>query len=769
MAHGHSLTSFVGRERGLAEVRDLLGAARLLTVTGPGGIGKTRLVFELATRVDRAFADGVHVVDLASLDDRADVAAAIAAALAVPDQSNTPPVLQVARHLAGTRSLLVLDNCEHVLGSATRTIVELLSTVDELCILATSREPLGVAGERIYPLGPMTVPAAGSSDAVVEASEAVRLLADRARGFSQTFAVTDQNRDAVVRLCERLDGMPLAIELAAARLRSLSVEQVLARLDQRFSLLTGGMAGDLPRHRTLWDLVDWSHELCTPEERILWARLAVFPGTFDLDAAESVCGFDELPAGSVLDLLDRLVAKSILTAEPAGASMRYRSLVTIREYGAQRLRERDEWMVTKRRHRDHFLAAAGEMVCRWCGPQQPETLAAMRADHANLLAALEWSTTTPGEERSAAELASLLRYHWIAGGHLSEGRRWFERILELDLAPTAERGAALWVAAWVALIQGDREWAGSCLSACRAVADELADELLRAHADHWTGLLLLFSGRLPESCAAYERAIETFEAAGDEAATTTALFQLAMAKTYAGEHHSALQTCGRVLTIGESRGEQWSRAYALWVAGVSHWHLGAVQEARSAGRAALEYQRAFQDGICIALTVELLAWLDTDAGAQDRAAVFSGAARAVWRQLGTTIAAFGPDITAESSAMNDRLDAELGAERVRRFRSESDGISRYDAVRLALDGQVPNHTDVDAPIRLTPRESEVARLIAEGLSNRAIAERLVISVRTVDGHVERMLAKLEVGSRTQIATWMLSQAHGSPESARPGS
>lgn len=312
-----------------------------------------------------------------------------------------------------------------------------------------------------------------------------------------------------------------------------------------------------------------------------------------------------------------------------------------------------------------------------------------------------------------------------------------------------------WLRGWPS--SSDRDWAEACLSACRAVADELADDLLRAHADHWTGLLLLFSGRLRESCAAYERAFVTFEAAGEEAAVTTALFQLAMAETYAGKHHTALETCGRVLTLGESRGEQWSRAYALWVAGVSHWHLGAVEEARSAGRAALEYQRAFRDGICIALTVELLAWLDADAGAQNRAAVLSGAARAVWCQLGTTISAFGPDITTESSEMNARLDAELGAEHARRLRSECEGMSRQDAVRLALDGELPDRTDANERILLTPREHEVAQLIAEGLSNRVIAERLVISVRTVDGHVERMLAKLGVRSRTQIAVWVLSR------------
>lgn len=756
----HPLTSFVGRERALREVRDLLGAARLVTVTGPGGIGKTRLATELAARLASAFRDGVHVVALASLDARADVAAAVASALAVPDQSNSPAVQRIARHMKGKRTLVVIDNCEHVLRSVSDLVTQLLGAVENLWVLATSHEPLGIPGERIYPLGPLALPESGRGGrAAVDDSEAVRLLVDRARGFAPDFAITDENRPAVARLCERLDGMPLAIELAASRLRSLSVEQVLTRLDHRFALLTGGPPGDLPRHRTLWDLVDWSHELCTPPERVLWARLSVFPGSFDLDAAEAVCGFDELPSSSVLDLLDRLVARSILTAHPGRAAMRYRCLVTIREFGAERLREREEWENVKRRHRDHYLAAAAQMVAEWCGPRQPERLAAMHADHANVLAALEWSAATPGEERTAAELASLLRYHWIAGGQLSEGRRWFERILALDDQPSRERGAALWVAAWVALIQGDRDWAAACLDSCRAVADALDDDLLRAHTDHWTGLLLLFSGRIQESIESHERAIAVFEEVGDEAAASTALFQLAVAQAYAeGPGTAALHTCSRVLTLSESRGEQWSRAYVLWAAGLCHWHLGSAADARECARAALEYQRAFGDGICIALAVALLAWLDIDAGDPASAAALAGAADAVWRQLGTRIDAFGPHLTADTGRMAARLDEALGTERSRALRSAQADLSKNDAVELALDGSRPAHERVEDPVRLTPREREVVQLIAEGLSNRAIGERLVISVRTVDGHVERILAKLEVRSRTQIATWALSHS-----------
>ncbi|KRC46443.1 MULTISPECIES: ATP-binding protein [unclassified Nocardioides] len=502
--------------------------------------------------------------------------------------------------------------------------------------------------------------------------------------------------------------------------------------------------------------MNWSHDLCTPDERLLWSRLAVFPGSFDLDAVEAVCGFEGLPAEIILDLLDRLVAKSIVIAEPSGAAMRYRTLVTIRDYAAQRLRERDEWVVVKRRHRDHYLGQAGRMVEVWCGREQPEMLASMRADHANLLAALEWSVNTPGEERAAASLASLLRYHWIAGGYLSEGRRWFDRILQLDDTPTPERGSALWVAAWVALIQGDRDWAATCLGSCREVAAALGDGHLAAHAGQWTGLLLLFSGRLDDSIAAFRESIAVLEENGDDAALTTALFQLAMAQTYLDDPQGALGTCRRVLSLSERRGDQWSRAYALWVSGLCHWHLGEAEEGRAAARAALGYQRAFGDGICIALTVELLAWLDIDAGVFDEAAILNGAAAAVWRQLGTTIEAFGPHITAESSAMAARLVGELGSDRSGELTIHD--ITRYDAVDLALDGRRPEPPPDDDVVRLTPREHEVVQLIAEGLSNRVIAEKLVLSVRTIDGHVERVLAKLEVGSRTQIATWALSRS-----------
>lgn len=754
------MTSFIGREESLQDVRDLLGTARLITITGPGGIGKTRLALEVADRASRAFADGAAVVELAALEDGLEVASAVAVALGVKHQSADSPAEHIIQYLVGRRVLLVVDNCEHVVDA----VAELLSTLFEgaggLTVLATSREPLGLPGERVRPLGPLSLPSGRRRNdaAAVDGSEAVRLLVERARAFAPGFEVTDDNRDAVVELCERLDGMPLAIELASVRLRSLSVQQVLERLDERSSMLTSVNRTEPFRHRTLWNLVDWSHDLCSPEESLVWARMSVFPGTFDLEAAEAVCGDEQVPPASVLDIVDRLVAKSIVIAEPHGAVMRYRMLVTIRAYGAGLLDDRGEWSATKRRHRDHYLARTATVVEQWCGPLQSQRLMEMRRGHPNLLAALEWSVATPGETQVAATLGSLLRFHWHAGGNLSDGRRWLDRILALDERPTPERGDALWVAAWVCTVQGDQEAAAQYLAACRDLAAVLDDELLRARADQWTGLLQLFTGDLDDSIASYRAAATVLEKHGEVAAVQMVLFQMAHAETYNGAPDSGLATCERVLAISRERGEQWCRAYTHWVAGLCHRHRGEPEAALAAAKEALELQREFQDGVCVGLTVELMSWLACEAGDLERSAELAGAASAVWLQHGAAIAAFGPHLNHDSKTVAREIEEGLGLAAADRIRSAQLGLTRLEVVELALG-------DRPAALRrrhdtgpLTRREFEVAQLIADGLSNRGIAERLVISPRTVDGHVERILHKLAYTSRTQVASWATARA-----------
>jgi hypothetical protein len=390
--------------------------------------------------------------------------------------------------------------------------------------------------------------------------ESVALLLDRARGVRPDFALTEDNRVAITRMCAALDGMPLAIELAATRLRSLTAQEILARLDDRFRLLTGGGRDVLPRQQTLRALMDWSYDLCTEPQRRLWANLSVFPGGFDVRAAEAICADRDLDVGDVFDVLDQLVAKSVVLSERVRGETRYRALATVREYGAERLEDPAR---VRRRHRDHYLARAREMSSSWCGPGQAEALERMQADHANLVAALEWSLVQPGEEETAASMAAALRFHWIVGNHMGEGRQLLERALAIATEPTPERGEALWVTAWVALVQGDHAAGRSLLDDCAAIAELLADASLAAHVDHWSALAMLFAGELEAAIELFDRAIAGHTAAGDTNARLVACFQLVITLVYAGHLQRARATCTWGMRLCDRHGERWNHAYLL--------------------------------------------------------------------------------------------------------------------------------------------------------------------------------------------------------------
>ena len=758
------ITSFVGRRRELAEVKKAMTESRLVTLTGPGGVGKTRIAYELAERSRRAFRDGSWVVELASVEDESGLASIVVSSLAVADQSNRAPIRKLVDHLRERQLLIVLDNCEHLLAPVANLVDAMLAESPGLRILATSREPLGIGGEHTCTVPPLTTP---PKDGVltperVDQYEAVRLLVDRARAINPDFAVTQQNSDAVVQLCNRLDGIPLAIELAATRLRALSLTQIVDRLDKRFSLLTGGNRTAMPRQQTLRALIDWSYELCAESEKLLWARLSVFTGSFDLDAAEQVCGFGELHPEDVFDVLDRLVAKSLLVIDRDDELVRYRMLMTVREYGAELLVSAGEYVTVRRRHRDHYRRNAIRTVERWCGPGQAAALAALRRDHSNLMSALEWSVATPGELDHGAELAAFLRYHWIAGGFLGDGRRWLEQILTAMDPSSPQRGETLWVAAWVALIQGDRDPAARWLAEGEELARANDDGRLAAHVAQWTAMHRLFSGELPAAIALLERSIDGHVVCDDRASQLTALFQLAMAQTYAGRHQDALRTCAHALGLSGECGERWTHAYSLWISGVARWHLGDLDGAQRDAQDALLLQRDFKDSICTALTIELISWVALSRSNYERAAELLGAATAVWTALGTTVEAFGPHIQRDSVESMDKVAKALGRKRFAELSSRHVRLGKDEAIDLALGaGRSAQARPAKSP--LTKREREIAALIAQGMSNRAVAESLVISPRTVDGHVERILAKLDFTSRAQIAAWVAS-AHVDPKS-----
>ena len=437
---GGELTGFVGRRRELAGVREALARARLVTLTGPGGTGKTRLAVRAAAEMRRGFRDGVRVVELAALRDPALLAAEVARSLGLLDQSSRWGVATLAERLAARQILLVVDNCEHLRDACAVLVGALLRACPELRILATSREVLGVTGEVTFPVPPMPVPAEGALPGAQSllGYEAVRLFAERGAAVLPGFAIDAGNGQAVAELCRRLEGIPLAIELAAVRLRSMSPGQILARLEDRFGLLSLGDRAQ-PRHETLRAALTWSYDLMTEAEQALWARCSVFTGSFDLDAAGAVCAGQGIAPAAVADLVDALVAKSVLLRRPGGERARYGLLDTIREYGRRRLQETGQERLIQRRHRDWYAALAARQD--GLGAQQIQWIDRLDADHPNLRAALEFSLSQPGEAAAGLRMACDLWLYWESRGHLTEGRRFVDPLAgQAEHRPAAGAG-----------------------------------------------------------------------------------------------------------------------------------------------------------------------------------------------------------------------------------------------------------------------------------------------------------------------------------------
>jgi predicted ATPase/DNA-binding SARP family transcriptional activator len=437
------LTSFVGRERELGEIGRLLSRIRLLTLTGPGGSGKTRLAREVAARRVDAYPDGVWLVELAALGEPSLLADAVAAALGLQPPAGGPPTRAITAQLADRRLLLVLDNCEHLIDASSRLVTALLRACPGLVVLVTSREPLHVPGEATWRVPSLTLPERGGpmDPAALEKRASVRLFVERARDVQPEFALDEANAGAVVEICLRLDGMPLAIELAAARTRLLTPQQIAARLGDALAVLGGGSRTGLTRHQTLRAALAWSHDLLADDERTLFRRLAVFVGSFPLEAVEGVCAAPPVDHAAVLDVLARLVDKSLVVVERHGGIARYRLLETIRQFARQLLAEAGEADEIERRHCLWFLDVAGTHDPERATGVVNERPQLLDVEHDNLRAALGWAVTHDPEV--ALELASSLWRFWLARGHFAEGRRWLDAALAVATESTDKRVRAL--------------------------------------------------------------------------------------------------------------------------------------------------------------------------------------------------------------------------------------------------------------------------------------------------------------------------------------
>jgi len=452
------LSSFVGREKQLAEVGRQLDANRLLTLTGSGGCGKTRLALAVAREMVEGFEDGVWQVELAPLVDPSLVPQAVASTLGLRDQPGRSPTEALSHHLESRNVMLVLDNCEHLVEACATLAEALLRYCPQLRVLATSREALGITGEVAWPVPPLSLPDLRRLPDIesLPSYESARLFMERAAAVRPAFALTEHNAPAVAHICYRLDGIPLAIELAAARTKVLSVEEISERLDYSFELLTSGGRTAMPRQRTLYATMDWSYELLLDEERALFRRLSVFSGGFALGAAESVCAGEDLVRGQVLVLLSRLVDKSLVAMREVGGETRYRLLETVRQYGKEKLDESGEEDEVGRRHAGYCVGIAEEAEQKLGEPNQARWLVWLEAEHDNIRAALSFSLGEGGEAGEGVRLAAAMWPFWFARGYLSEGRRWLESAVSRTApAGTLSRAKALNGAGWLAAYQDE--------------------------------------------------------------------------------------------------------------------------------------------------------------------------------------------------------------------------------------------------------------------------------------------------------------------------
>ncbi len=748
------LTSFVGREREIAEVAGLLGSAALVTLMGAGGAGKTRLAQQVAADLVDAHTDGVWLAELAPLSDASLTAQVIASALGVQEEMRRPLLETLGDFLKTKELLLLLDNCEHLLEACATLADLLLRACPRLRILATSREPLGIAGETVFRVPSLSLPDPEElppGEQLVQ-YEAVRLFVDRARAVHPGFAVTDRNAPALAQACHRLDGIPLAIELAAARVSALTVEQIAVRLDQRFRLLTGGSRTAMPRQQTLRAAVDWSYDLLSEQERLLLRRLSVFAGGWALEAAEGVCLGDGIEEYEVLDLLSVLVNKSLVQAEGRGGEVRYRLLETVRQYAREKLQESGEEAILCGRHMDWILALVERAATESKGGRPVVWLDRFEVEHDNLRAALGWSTSG-GDVEAGLRLGAMLVGFWSQRGYPREGRARLADLLARAPGRTPARAGALTSAGYLALRQGDYAAALPLLEESLARWREFGDKPELARALRTLGEALYGQGEhvrakmlLEESLALYRELGDISTEPGEGSTLPRVICSLADIAYAQTDYVRASALYEEGLAVAREFEHVHDTGYALRGLG----HLARIQGDYGRATGLLEESLVIlvqlKDKRCPALCVEGLACVASGRGQAERAARLFGAAEVLREAIGVALlpaerADHERAVAAARAGVDEAAFAAAWAEgRTMRLEQAAEyALATVEPVAATLPE--PQPVD-DQTSLLTPREREVVALIARGLTNSEIAEQLVLSVRTVERHIENIYDKI---------------------------
>ena len=751
------LTRLVGRERERAEIARLLGASRLVTLTGAGGVGKTRLAVEVASAVAADFADGVVLVELSAVADDALVAVAVARGLGVEDRAVTGIEERLIRVLSSQRRLLVLDNCEHLRAGCADLVVTLLGSCPAVVVLATSRERLGMPGEVTWRVPSLSFPWPEHplEPQAVATFEAVALFAERARAACPGLRVGASEMAAIGSICFRLDGIPLALELAAARAGALSLGEIADRLTGRFGLLAGGSGAGPARHQTLRASLEWSYQLLSEPERVLFGRLGVFAGGWTLDAAEEVCSAHPLAAEQIAELLAGLADKSLVQADVAGQGSRYRLLEVIRAFAGERLAEVGELEELRGRHAEHYAGLAERSAPLLLGPGQSACADRLDQETGNLRAARAWCGEDLARAGTALRLAAGLWEYWHIRGHLAEGTAWLDEALAAGGGPERARSAAMMGLGVLASLQGDHARAVDSFTRSIESSRAAGDRHGEARASTFLGNARALSGDPSAAAAAYARGLAISRELGDTWLEAHALFLFGWAGVLSGDAVNASSQIAAAARLFEQVGDRRGAGYAALALGDSLVRAGKASEALGVLRDGIAVFEEFPERWGLLYGASLLAEACGAIGDWPRTAVLLGILASICERTGGRPF---PHQQVNLDELASRTTRELGPA-MQDIREAGRVLGRGDRIIAALwPAAYPPETGLRDGLPLTARERQIAALIAEGLTNRQIASRLVIAERTVDTHVGRILAKLGCASRAQVAAIITAAA-----------
>ena len=751
------VTSFVGRKFERSAVRNLLSESRLVTLTGFGGVGKTRLALKVATELRRAFEDGVCFVPLGALGQGEAVPDEIAGALGLHGRTTDTATGSVVEHLRQRRLLLVLDNCEHVVDAVAVIADAVLQHCPQVRILATSREPLRVDGEVLHAVSPLSCPGPNAGD--FQKSEAVQLFLDRAGASAPGFNLSERNRASVAAICTTLEGIPLAIELAAARLTTLSASELERGLTDHWELLSRGRRTAPYRQSTMAACIEWSFDLCTPAERKLWAKASVFVDGFERDAAIAVCSDpgDE----PTTDTLASLVEKSVLSTTLDESGARFRMLPPIRQRGLAELQRAFDADEQRRRHRDFFLDLVDQAHAAWLGSDQLDWIDRIRREIGNIAEALNLCAADPDTADAGLRACGELLPFIHVQGLFRQGRRWCDRLLACPSRTSAPRAMALRAACWWATMQGDMDSARAMVEEGRILTRSLggeAEHLLTQAA----GLVALYSGEPQTAGRLLEQAIKGLADSGNAAELAHSWMLLTIACAIGGDPERALSCHREGLAIVEPTGESWIRSWTLWGAGLAYWAHGDSASAQRVMKEALRLEQVMEEPMGICATMEAIAWIIA-ATDPEQSATLLGSAQNEWDRIEAAVFRLPglDDLHQDSVNTARRL---LGDDAFEHFWSLGRTLDQAGAIAFCLGDRPRGETilqEAASPQLLTARERQIAELIHAGLSNQQIADTLVISRRTVEGHVQHVLDKLGFTNRIQIAVWFGDESHWS--------